>query len=662
MRAISKKAISTLFNVLFFFIPLIVFPKTSELFEFNKMVVTYALTVLIMVFWVVRMIYQRQIIFRRTILDIPLLVFLFSQTVSTIISIDPTTSLFGYYSRAHGGLLSYLAYGLLYWAWVSNMDAKKSIRSLYFLTASFILVCLYGVAQRLGVDKDIWVQDVVNRVFSSLGQPNWLAAWIVAVVPLTWVFWLEKGKSKTGYVLWGLASLLSFLVLLFTKSRSGLLGFAVADAVFWFFVFRKNTKITLSWHISILALAAVLGTIWTPSISSLLAGQPAQEVAPEPGGTESGDIRKIVWKGAIEIWKKHPILGTGVETFAYSYWGVRPAQHNLTSEWEYLYNKAHNEYLNFAANTGSLGFVSYLAFISVAVLAFRKNLRDRRNYKLNLALLSGFLSILVTDFFGFSVVPVAIVFFIFPAISEVITREAEIIPAPKLKLSAFLKLGIFAALALGSYFLFLVFKYWYADFVYAKGKDLNDSSEPFRAEEYLRRALKLNSRPSLYWDELSAALGTQSLSWYESGDAQKAKSLAEEAILLSEKALEISPMDLSLKKSQASLFIRLSQIDPGYMAEANRVFAEASLLAPTDAKVFYNLGLSLVRLGKKDEARAVLEKAVELKANYRDARFALALVYIDNGKYKEAKSQLVYILEKISPNDPLVKQQLEEIP
>jgi O-antigen ligase/Tfp pilus assembly protein PilF len=626
------------------------------------MVVTYALTVLIMVFWVVRMIYQRQIIFRRTILDIPLLVFLFSQTVSTIISIDPTTSLFGYYSRAHGGLLSYLAYGLLYWAWVSNMDAKKSIRSLYFLTASFILVCLYGVAQRLGVDKDIWVQDVVNRVFSSLGQPNWLAAWIVAVVPLTWVFWLEKGKSKTGYVLWGLASLLSFLVLLFTKSRSGLLGFAVADAVFWFFVFRKNTKITLSWHISILALAAVLGTIWTPSISSLLAGQPAQEVAPEPGGTESGDIRKIVWKGAIEIWKKHPILGTGVETFAYSYWGVRPAQHNLTSEWEYLYNKAHNEYLNFAANTGSLGFVSYLAFISVAVLAFRKNLRDRRNYKLNLALLSGFLSILVTDFFGFSVVPVAIVFFIFPAISEVITREAEIIPAPKLKLSAFLKLGIFAALALGSYFLFLVFKYWYADFVYAKGKDLNDSSEPFRAEEYLRRALKLNSRPSLYWDELSAALGTQSLSWYESGDAQKAKSLAEEAILLSEKALEISPMDLSLKKSQASLFIRLSQIDPGYMAEANRVFAEASLLAPTDAKVFYNLGLSLVRLGKKDEARAVLEKAVELKANYRDARFALALVYIDNGKYKEAKSQLVYILEKISPNDPLVKQQLEEIP
>jgi Flp pilus assembly protein TadD len=98
------------------------------------------------------------------------------------------------------------------------------------------------------------------------------------------------------------------------------------------------------------------------------------------------------------------------------------------------------------------------------------------------------------------------------------------------------------------------------------------------------------------------------------------------------------------------------------MAEANRVFAETSLLAPTDAKVFYNLGLSLVRLGKKDEARAVLEKAVELKANYRDARFALALVYIDNGKYKEAKSQLVYILEKISPNDPLVKQQLEEIP
>src|SRR3989304_1389309 len=125
MRKALNKAIPILFSVLLFFVPLVVFPKTSELFEFNKMVLIYALTVIIVVFWVARMIYYQKVIFRRTILDIPLLLFVFSQVVSTITSIDPTTSLFGYYSRVHGGLLSCLAYALFYWAFFSNMNKKE---------------------------------------------------------------------------------------------------------------------------------------------------------------------------------------------------------------------------------------------------------------------------------------------------------------------------------------------------------------------------------------------------------------------------------------------------------------------------------------------------------------------------------------------------------
>src|SRR5690606_34366285 len=63
------------------------------------------------------------------------------------------------------------------------------------------------------------------------------------------------------------------------------------------------------------------------------------------GGTDSGKIRQIVWQGAVDIWKANPVFGSGVETFAYAYYLHRPADHNLTSEWDYLYNKAHNEYL-----------------------------------------------------------------------------------------------------------------------------------------------------------------------------------------------------------------------------------------------------------------------------------------------------------------------------
>ena len=57
---------------------------------------------------------------------------------------------------------------------------------------------------------------------------------------------------------------------------------------------------------------------------------------------------------------KYPLFGTGVETFAYSYNFVRPLTHNLTSEWDYVYNKAHNEYFNYLATTGFIGLISYL--------------------------------------------------------------------------------------------------------------------------------------------------------------------------------------------------------------------------------------------------------------------------------------------------------------
>src|SRR3989344_8817544 len=103
-----QKTINYLFGVLVFIIPFVFYHKTSELFEFNKMVTVYIFTVIICGLWGVRMILERKIIFRRTILDIPIVIFLSSLFLSVLTSIDSRTSIYGYYSRFHGGLLSYL--------------------------------------------------------------------------------------------------------------------------------------------------------------------------------------------------------------------------------------------------------------------------------------------------------------------------------------------------------------------------------------------------------------------------------------------------------------------------------------------------------------------------------------------------------------------------
>lgn len=292
------------------------------------------------------------------------------------------------------------------------MNAKTAKQSLVVSLWSLAIASILAIGEHFGIfttcglmglrwRESCWVQDVQNRVFSTLGQPNWLAALLVALIPLTWA------KSYKYYLL----SVLFFMTLLFTKSRSGLLAFGLEFVIFWGFMFYKEKLKYLKEFLIItlisLGLFFIFKTPFTPEIG-LEAGLPA-EASAKAGGTESGTIRKYVWLGAIEVFKHYPILGTGPETFAFSFPMYKPVGHNLTSEWDFIYNKAHNEFLNYLANTGILGFISYMSLIVCSVIILVKSKR--------FDLFAGYIAILVTNFFGFSVVPVSLLFFLFPAIA-----------------------------------------------------------------------------------------------------------------------------------------------------------------------------------------------------------------------------------------------------
>src|SRR5262245_58143066 len=109
-----RTCIVYLFHILVLAVPLVFSIHTDELFEFNKMLLTYALTVCIVACWIVRMIVEKRWIWRKTPFDWPVGIFLLSQVLSTIFSMHIRTSWFGYYSRFNGGLLSILTYLALY--------------------------------------------------------------------------------------------------------------------------------------------------------------------------------------------------------------------------------------------------------------------------------------------------------------------------------------------------------------------------------------------------------------------------------------------------------------------------------------------------------------------------------------------------------------------
>jgi tetratricopeptide (TPR) repeat protein len=751
-----QTALTIAFHFLFLTLPLVFTWVNEELFEFNKMILVYAVTIIIASLWVSRMIMRNRIFFRRTPFDWFILLFLISQVCSTLFSLDTRTSLFGYYTRFNGGLFSTLSYIVLFYAFVSNI--KKSQLRQFFLTifTSAFLVTLMAIPEHFGhsfscllintthehlsaplfsgewFDKiynvSCWIQDVQTRVFASFGQPNWLAAYAITLIPIGISLTGEKNEQRSlrgtiQTIFFGVITILLFITLLFTKSRSGIAGLAAGLIVYalGYCVFQflsKHLFSLASWVRNVLFVFAFLimviifGTPYTPNlVEKLWQAPPAsptgtieQPTTPaadaagnrlEIGGTDSGEIRKIVWTGALKIWLRYPIFGSGVETFAYSYYRDRPVEHNLVSEWDFLYNKAHNEFLNYLATTGLIGFLSYSVLVGVGIAiplcfefpffankmpAFLKkfclNLKNQsqnaHDQLFSLACSAGLIGLAISNFFGFSTVVVSLFFFLLPAFFTV-TATQEIFlklandtnsdyqstnaafSQPTLWQISSIVVLVFLAAGL----LFKVSTLWFADYAYAQGKQEVAGGKVSEGLDDLQKAIALSPSEGLFSDELGSTYSTVAVSLAHAGNATAAGQLAGQAMKESTTALQLNPANLNFYKTNARILMNLSPYQPSLLYQAKDALIHAIQLSPTDPKLRYFLGAAEAELGENDLAIRDLEQTVALKPNYGAARLTLAEEYLALGRKDDAISQYQYILLNLQPGDMSVEEKLK---
>lgn len=676
--------VTYLFSALLFFTPLILYTKTSEVFEFNKITFLYLTTGLITASFLLKSLLQSRLKIKKTPLNLPLFLFFLGQLIATIFSLDTHTSLWGYYSRFHGGLVSTINYSLLFIIFTSHFSQKQNKRHLkttilYSLLAGAFLVALYATMQHFGIDKNLWVQDVQNRVFSTLGQPNWLSAYLVALLPLP-IFLYFNNQSPKSYLFLAL-SILLYITILFTKSRSGigttfiilLLSFTILSKQ----AFKKKnfkSKI-LTPLLALLLTSTIIGTPWSPNPTQinhrLNTGGPLwpqaepflqklnlttqvkpldpQKLTPQGrkklkvesqgkrfGGSNSFDIRKVVWTGAWRLFKKYPLTGSGVETFGYAYYQTRPKAHNLLSEWDFLYNKAHNEYLNFLSTTGLIGTLPYLLLIIATLITFFKP-----SSPLSSALTLGYTSLLITNFFGFSVVPTALLFFLYPAF------HLTLHPANKKHLtlgkqnsslpSILTQLGILTTLILTFFWSLTVTKHWLADIKYQKGKSFYQAGYLASTLPLLEKSVSLYPNEPTFHAQLAkaysqAALATQQqLATLPATQAGRLKPQAQtqinqyqnKSLYQANLALEQNPHHLNFYKAKAQAQITLAQINPDLYPQAIDTLIRAAQKAPTDPKLLYNLGLLYQQTNQTKKAQTALQKALELKPDYQKAKTLL---------------------------------------
>jgi len=657
INLLCQKILETAFLLLFTLTPLIFTTINYELFEFNKIIFVYLLTIIILTAWIGKMISQKKFIFRKTPLFWPLLIFLSSQIITTATSINRHTSFWGYYTRQNGGLLSLIAYSILYFALVSNINFKKTKQYLKYSLVSLASVSFYGLLQKLGIDNYFWTQDVPARIFSSLGQPNWLAAWICGLIFLTPAFFLKKNKWKPISVI---IFVFAFTALLLTRSRSGFLAFWFTYPLFWLTIAIKfptlaNLKKGLLLFTSLGFLLTILFLSPFNQINqyfthlSLISPQSLPKWNTtnndnfEPDlGSATADIRKTVWLGAINIFKNYPLLGTGPETFAYSYYWHQPQSHNSLSEWDFLYNKAHNEYLNYLATTGLIGFSAYLILISLTLKYFVNLLKKDQQSIFILALLSGYITILITNFFGFSVVLTNIWLFLTPALAYSLTNQSR---SKKVfqHFSKNQKILLIITILVGLNLLFWLTRYWLADYYFARAEKQAQQSHYPQAHLDYQLAHQLNPKEPFYLNKMATNCAYLAIIFHQQENDQETIKFVNQAKELGQNSINLNPYQVNFYRQQSQTHYLLSQIDFNYLKESQRFLLEAHQLAPINPKITYNLAVLSYQLDQLNEGIAWLEKTIQLKSDYQEAYYWLAKFYQENNhKAEEILNQKVF--------------------
>ena len=117
---------------------------------------------------------------------------------------------------------------------------------------------------------------------------------------------------------------------------------------------------------------------------------------------------------------------------------------------------------------------------------------------------------------------------------------------------------------------------------------------------------------------------------------------------------------LNFYKSRAKAYLSLTLTEPAYHQQAADELLAARQLAPTDPKLAYNLGLIYTRLGKLDLAEQQFQDAINLKPNYAEPYYALALLYEQDKQLSKLTPLLTQAKANLATYSALLKDKIDK--
>lgn len=338
-----------------------------------------AVLLLIFVSYILKLLCGRRII-KFSLVDFTVLIFLFFTISGGVFSVD---------SSSFPKMLLYVCFILGYFV-VKNTVRSPSLvrRCLYSLTASSVLVSLYGLYQNFfGTPSTVWqdtamFSEIKGRVVSTFANPNVLGEYIILLFPITLALMITAKRANERFALL-LACAANCSCLIFTWSRGAWLGFILSVALFLFLTHRNF------FTAGIFCLPLFASLIFIGANTSVV----RRFTSIGSVADTSTSYRIGIWRGVLLMLSEVFAFGIGIGEGAfadiypfYAFSGIETAPHS------------HNLYLQITVETGIFSLLAFLIFVfifSQCSLSFCRYAVSKSNKTVCLGIFCGVFAFLV---------------------------------------------------------------------------------------------------------------------------------------------------------------------------------------------------------------------------------------------------------------------------
>ena len=678
MRKLCNYVIKYSVYILVFLMPLFWLPWTIEAYEFNKQYLLFFLTGLALLAWLTKMIViQRKIIFRRTPLDIWILLFMLMMILSSVFSIDRISSLLGFYGRFSDSVIGLLCLGAIYFIVTNNIAQPKKwglsinkISQLFLASSSLVIIGTFLAVFNVWSKIPGLPQAMTFRSFNLTNASlEGMAIFLVMVIGfLTGNLLLHKQHIGKKIKIAGLVLSMILLMIINFQPAWIVLGIVMLFLLvmaFWTRLFKDRVNVLLL-PIILFLISGFYVTGLYVKIGVLNSIPWLNDVLPQELILDYQTSRSIAWQAI----KDSPVLGSGPATFLSDFVKFKPIEFNNSNFWNVKFNMASNQITEMIATTGILGTLSYLLIIFVFLLIMFLSLQRLRKRHQSKSLNQGesqeivsvlpfflaWLALVAAQFVYHQNTVLAFYFWLFTALGIIGWQKIESTPSKQFSFS-FRKMPEIG-LVINVVILILVFvlvglfylggQFYLADIKFRQAVNSNEE-----LVQKIEKVVNLNRYRDNYrrvlsqvylinaWDEANKPQEEQNI--------QLLQALSSGSIQQARTATILNPNSVFTWENLGIVYRDSRGLVGGTLPFALEAFAKASELEPNNPFFFRErCRINLISEEKDwDETINYCQKAIELKSNYLDAHIQLALAFEEKGDLEKAVQQMESILDKL---------------